>query len=170
MINKDLLIAQIYVDDIVFGATSEHLVAQFVTAMTSSFEMSMVGELNYFLGLQIKQSKEGVFLSQIKYSKNLIKHFGLETPKPMKTPMGSTDKLSKDDVGADVDSTMYRGMIGSLLYLTASRPDILYSVCVCARYQAAPKESHLNAVKRIIPYVASTIEQGSGIPKISLLV
>ena len=157
---KGILVAQVYVDDIVFGATSDYLLKTFVDSMTSTFEMSMVGELTYFLGLQIKQTKEGIFLSQTKYAINLLKKFKLEKSSHYKTPMGSTQKLSKDENGVDVDQTLYRSMIGSLLYLTASRPDIMFSVCLCARYQANPKESHLVAVKRILRYVGGTTSLG----------
>lgn len=95
-VNSNMIIAQIYVDDIVFGVTNSNLVSKFVKGMTSTFEMSMVGKLNYFLSLLIKQRKDSVFLNQSRYSKNLIKRFGMETSKHMKTPMGSTDKLRKD--------------------------------------------------------------------------
>ncbi|GJU77267.1 retrovirus-related pol polyprotein from transposon TNT 1-94 [Tanacetum coccineum] len=113
------------------------------------FEMSMMGELNFFLGLQIKQMEDGIFFNQSKYIKEMLKKFGLEDSKPMKTPMSSDTKLTKDEECESVDSTKYRGMIGSLLYLMASRPDIMFSVCLCARFQEAPKTSHLKAVKRI---------------------
>ncbi|GKA40561.1 retrovirus-related pol polyprotein from transposon TNT 1-94 [Tanacetum coccineum] len=115
----------------------------------AQFEMSMMGELNFFLGLQIKQMEDGIFFNQSKYIKEMLKKFGLEDSKPMKTPMSSDTKLTKDEECESVDSTKYRGMIGSLLYLTASRPDIMFSVCLCARFQEAPKTSHLEAVKRI---------------------
>ncbi|KAK6158858.1 hypothetical protein DH2020_006172 [Rehmannia glutinosa] len=128
--------------------------------MSSTFEMSMVGELSYFLGLQIKQLKEGIFISQSKYAKNLVKKFELENASHLKTPMGSSQKLSKEDVAASVDHTLYRSMIGSLLYLTASRPDIMFSVCLCARYQSDPKVTHLKALKRIIRYVGGTTDLG----------
>jgi hypothetical protein len=157
---NDILIAQIYVDDIVFGSTSNSMLKMFIESMTSTFEMSMVGELKFFLGLQIVQSKEGISISQSKYAKNLVKKFGLENASHMRTPMGSSQKLCKDEEGKSVDHTLYRSMIGSLLYLTASRPDIMFSVCLCARYQADPKESHLTAVKRIIRYVSGTINLG----------
>ncbi|XP_039122090.1 uncharacterized mitochondrial protein AtMg00810-like [Dioscorea cayenensis subsp. rotundata] len=124
--------------------------------MQEEFEMSMVGELNYFLGFQIKQCKEGIFISQTKYAQNLVKRFGLEKARHMRTPMSMNQKLTKDKHGKDVDPSLYRSMIGSLLYLIASRPDISFSVGVCARYQATPKESHLKAVKRIIIYVHGT--------------
>ncbi|KAK4368543.1 hypothetical protein RND71_012335 [Anisodus tanguticus] len=120
----------------------------------------MIGELTFFLGLQIKQNEDGIFVSQSKYAKNLVKRFGLENAKHMKTPMGYTQQVCKDDVGQDVDPTLYRSMIGSLLYLTASRPDIMFSVCVYTKFQACPKVSHLNDVKRIIRYVAGTSDLG----------
>nr|XP_023918614.1 uncharacterized protein LOC112030162 [Quercus suber] len=116
----------------------------------------MVGELNYFLGLQVKQREDGIFISQEKYAKNLVKRFGLDSKKHTSTPMSSSAKLSRDAAGIDVDPTLYRSMIGSLLYLTTSRPDIAFSVGVCARFQAAPKESHLTTVKRIIRYINGT--------------
>lgn len=110
--------------------------------------------------MQVKQVKEGIHISQTKYARNLVQRFGLDSAKHMKTPMGTNDHLCRDDVGEDVDPTLYRGMIGSLLYLTASRPDIMFSVGVCARYQAKPKISHLKALKRIIRYVSGTLDLG----------
>ena len=133
--------------------------------MHSEFEMSMMGELNFFLGLQIKQLKEGTFINQAKYIRDLLKKFNLEEVKAKNTPMGSFIKLDMDEKGKSIDQTKYRGMIGSLLYLTASRPDIMYSVCLCARFQACPKESHLNAVKRIFRYLKGTIDIGLWYPK-----
>ncbi|CAL8162045.1 unnamed protein product [Prunus armeniaca] len=157
---KDVLIAQVYVDDIVVGSTSDLHVQDFIHVMTSEFEMSLVGELNYFLGLQIKQSHDGIFVSQSKYAKKLVTKFGLEGAKSARTPMSTSAKIHRDLHGKSVDQTLYRSMIRSLLYLTASRPDISFSVGVCARFQSDPKESHLFAVKRIIKYVSGTIEFG----------
>ncbi|XP_070002827.1 uncharacterized mitochondrial protein AtMg00810-like [Nicotiana sylvestris] len=128
--------------------------------MKGEFETSMMGELTFFLGLQIKQSPKGIFISQSKYTKELIKKFGMENVKAIGTPMSPTTVLDDDNNGKMVDETMYRGMIGSLLYLTANRPDIMFSVCKCARFQSVPKESHLTAVKRIIRYLIGTTEFG----------
>ena len=100
--------------------------------MQLEFEMSSMGELNFFLGLQIKQLQDGNFICQAKYAKELVKKFGLEDSKVCNTPMTTTTKLDKDDQGKSVDIKLYRSMIGSLLYLTASRPDIMFSVCLCA--------------------------------------
>jgi len=153
---KELLIVQVYVDDIIFGATSDSLCKEFAELMSSEFEMSMMGELTFFLGLQIKQSPQGTSICQEKYIKELLKKYTLIDAKALDTPMSSSVRLDKDESGVEVGQTMYRGIISSLLYLTASRPDIVFSVGMCARFQAAPKESHLKAAKRILRYLKGT--------------
>ncbi|XP_019099598.1 PREDICTED: uncharacterized protein LOC109132442 [Camelina sativa] len=145
--------------------TNLKLVKTFVKEMTKEFEMSMVGEIIYFLGLQIKQSDHGIHISQSTYAKSLIQRFGMQISKSARTPMISTTKLSKNTTGQKVDEKLYRAMIGSLLYLTATRPDLCFSVGVCARYQADPRMYHLNDVKRIIKYVKRTIDRGLYYPK-----
>ena len=104
--------------------------------MANEFEMSMIGELSYFLGLQIKQLKNGTFVSQGKYIKDMIKKFGMSDSKAISTPMGTNSILDSDASGNMVYQKMYWSMIGSLLYVTASRPDVMFSVCMCARFQA----------------------------------
>ena len=158
--DPNLIIVQIYVDDIIFGSTCQDMCGEFAKIMHDEFEMSMMGELNFFLGLQIKQLEDEIFFNQYKYIKEMLKKFGLEDSKPMKTPMSTEVKLTKDDEGESVDNTKYRGMIGSLLYLTASRPDIMFSVCMCAHYQSNPKESHVTVVKRIFKYLINTQDVG----------
>ncbi|KAK6136992.1 hypothetical protein DH2020_029267 [Rehmannia glutinosa] len=150
---KSILLVQIYVDDIIFGSTNKDLCEKFSNLMQSEFEMSMMGELNFFLGLQIKQCQEGIYISQSKYTKELLKKFGIEEGRIVTTPMATNIKLDKDEKGKSVDESKYRGMIGSLLYLTASRPDILHAVCLCAHFQSNSKESHMSAVKRIFRYL-----------------
>ena len=122
--------------------------------------MSLMGELTFFLGLQIKQSKEGTFIHQSKYMKEILKKFDLEGLKPKPTPMPTTSSLDADEDGEAVDQKEYRSMIGSLLYLTATRPDIQFAVCLCARFQASPRTSHRQAVKRIMRYLRFTPEFG----------
>ncbi|GJT27282.1 retrovirus-related pol polyprotein from transposon TNT 1-94 [Tanacetum coccineum] len=134
----NLIIVQIYVDDIIFCSTCQEC-DEFAKIMHDEFEMSMMGELNFFLGLQIKQMENGIFFNQSKYIKEMLKKFGLEESKPMKNSISSDTKLTKDEKCESVDSTKCQGMIGSLLYLTASRPHIMFSVCLCARFQEAPK-------------------------------
>ena len=128
--------------------------------MQAEFEMSMIGELNQFLGLQIRQQKSCIFISQSKCAKNLMKKFELESASPIRTPMSPNVKFIVDLLGKSVYSSLYRSMIGGLLYLTASRLDISYSVGVCARYRANPKESYMIALKIIIKYVKSTANFG----------
>ena len=120
---------------------------KFAKKMASEFEMSMVSELSFFLGLE---TEFGIFVSQPKYARELLKKFGMISLKHLRSPTSTTVKLSLDSVGKDFNETLYRSMIGSLLYLTASRPDISYRVGVCARYQSKPKKSHVGAVKRIM--------------------
>ncbi|GKB39305.1 retrovirus-related pol polyprotein from transposon TNT 1-94 [Tanacetum coccineum] len=163
--SSNLIIVQIYVDGIIFDLTCQDICDKFAKIMHDEFEMSMMGELNFFLRLQIKQMEDDIFFNQSKYIKEILKKFGLKDSKPMKTPMSSDTKLTKDEECESVDSTKYRGMIGSLLYLTASRPDILFSVCLCAHFQEAPKTSHLEAVKRIFRYIKGTAHLGLWYPK-----
>ena len=155
-----MITAQVYVDDIIFGSRKDELAHDFSNLMQAEFKMSMIGKLSHFLGLQIRQQESGIFISQSKYAKNLVTKFGLEYASPVGTPMGPNVKLTVDLLGKSVDSSLYRSTIGSLLYLIASRPDISYSVRVCARYQANPKESHMIALKRIIKYVKTTTDFG----------
>ncbi|CAM8979840.1 unnamed protein product [Rhodiola kirilowii] len=114
----------------------------------------------YFLGLQVKQKAAGIFISQSKYARNLIKKFDIEKATHKRTPAATHVKITKDEVDTTVDQTLYKSITGSLLYQTASRPDIAHAVGVCARYQAHPKESHLMNVKRIIRYVCGTADYG----------
>jgi hypothetical protein len=125
----------------------------------------MIGELSFFLGLQIKQLKEGTSVCQSKYVKDTLKKFGMEDAKPIKTPMATNGHLDLDEGGKTVDLKLYRFIIGSLLYLTASRPDVMFSMCMCARFQAAPKECHLTAVKRIMRYLKYSPNIGLWYPK-----
>jgi len=125
---------QIYVDDIIFGSTNASLCKEFSKLMQEEFEMSMMGELKFFLGIQINQCKDGVHVHQTNYTKELLKKFKLEECKVMNTLTHPTCTLNKEDTGPMVDQKLYRGMIGSLLYLITSRPDVLFSVCLCARF------------------------------------
>jgi hypothetical protein len=108
--------------------------------MTNRFEMSMMGVITFFLRFQIKQAKEGTFISQTKYTRDILKKFGMDKVKPIKTPMETNGHFDLDLGGTSVDQKVYHSMIGSLLYLCASRPDIMLSVCICVRFQAAPKD------------------------------
>ena len=132
----------------------------FTDEMKAMFEMSMIGELTYFLGLQVKQMDLEIYINQAKYARNLVKRFGLDDAAHAKTPMVANAKLTNDPSGEFIDVTLYRSMIGYLLYLIASRRDIAFSVGVCFRFQSNPKVSYSNAVKRIIKYVGGTCDYG----------
>ncbi|GJS17023.1 putative ribonuclease H-like domain-containing protein [Tanacetum coccineum] len=135
----DILLVQVYVDDIIFGSTKMELCIAFEKLMHEKFQMSSMGELTFFLGLQVKQKKDGIFISQDKYADEIFKKFGFTEVKTASTPMETQKPLLKDGDGEEVYVHMYRSMIGSLMYLTSSRPDIIFAVCACARYQVNPK-------------------------------
>jgi hypothetical protein len=162
---KDIFICQIYVDNIIFGSTNDKFCEEFSRIMTKGFETSMMGELKFFLGFQIKQMKEGTFLCQTKYVKDMLKRFDMADSKPIKTPMALNGHLDLNEEGKSVDQKVFRSMIGFLLYLCASRPDIMLSVCMCARFHANSKECHLMAVKRIFRYLVYTPNLGLWYPK-----
>jgi hypothetical protein len=161
----EIVLIQIYVDDIIFGSTSPDLCKFFENIMTKVFNMSMMGEINFFLGLQVKQFSSGIFINQAKYIFDILKKFGMSDCSTIGTPMATGNKIGPDRDGKDVDIKTYRSMIGSLMYLTASRPDIMFATGVCARYQSQPKESHLLAVKRILRYLKGTPYLGLWYPK-----
>ncbi|GJX71902.1 retrovirus-related pol polyprotein from transposon TNT 1-94 [Tanacetum coccineum] len=162
---EDILLVQIYVDDIIFGSTNPKFSKRFEKLIHSRFEMSLMGEMKFFLGLQIHQSPRGIFINQAKYALEILKKHGMEKGQSIGTPMATKPKLDADLSGTLVDQTDYRSKIGSLMYLTSSRPDIVQAVCYCARYQARPTEKHLKEVKRIFRYLRGTINMGLWYPK-----
>ncbi|GJT97395.1 retrovirus-related pol polyprotein from transposon TNT 1-94 [Tanacetum coccineum] len=145
---NDILLVQIYVDDIIFASTNTAMCNEFANQMTNKFKMSMMGQMSFFLGLQISQSPRGIFINQSKYASEIVKKYGLHSTNFVDTPMIENKKLDEDLQGKQVDATLYRGMIGSLMYLITSRPDLNYVVCLCARYQAKPTKKHLQADTR----------------------
>ncbi|GJW44454.1 retrovirus-related pol polyprotein from transposon TNT 1-94 [Tanacetum coccineum] len=142
---NDLLLVQIYIDDIIFATTNTAMCNKFDKQMTTKFKMSMMGQISFFLGLQISQSPKGIFINHSKYASEIVKNMGKQ-----------------------VDATLYHGMIGSLMYLTSSRPDLIHVVCLCARYQTKPTENHLQAVKRIFRYLKELLTWVSGTRRIPI--
>ncbi|GJU26525.1 retrovirus-related pol polyprotein from transposon TNT 1-94 [Tanacetum coccineum] len=157
---KELLLVQIYVDDIIFAASTPELCDLFSKIMCSKFKMSMMGKISFFLGLQISQSPRGIFINQSKYALESLKKYSFDSCDPVDTPMVEKSKLDEDKEGKAVDPSHYHGMIGTLLYLIANRPDLQFAICMCARYQARPTEKHLHAVKRIFRYLRGTVNRG----------
>ncbi|GJW71555.1 retrovirus-related pol polyprotein from transposon TNT 1-94 [Tanacetum coccineum] len=162
---KHLLLVQIYVDDIIFASTNPKACKLFAFEMNSTFKMSMMGQMSFFLGLQVSQNPRGIFINQSKYAQEILKKFGFDSCTPIDTPMAERPNLDEDKGGKLIDPTRFRGMVGSLMYLSASRPDIVFAVCMCARYQAKPTEMHLTAIKRIFRYLKGTIHMGLWYPK-----
>nr|GEX73864.1 uncharacterized mitochondrial protein AtMg00810-like [Tanacetum cinerariifolium] len=158
--NDDILVVQLYVDDIIFSSTHPMYIQLFFDLMKSCFEMSMMEEMMFFPGLQVNQSPCGIFINQSKYVLDILKKYGMESCDPVGTPMEIKDKLDRDQNGTPVDATKYRSMIGALMYLMSSRPDIVHDTCLCTRYQAKPTEKHLKEVKRIFRYLRGTINTG----------
>jgi hypothetical protein len=158
--NNDTLLVQIYVDDIIFGGSSNALMFRFSDLMSREFEMSMMGELNFIPGLQIKQTQDGAFVYHGKYTKDVVKKFDMGEGKPLSMLMSTSMKLDTDEDGEPVDQKEYRSMIGSLQYLTATTPDLHFAVCLCARFQAFPRTSHRKVVKWIMRYLRFTLEFG----------
>ncbi|GJY68363.1 putative ribonuclease H-like domain-containing protein [Tanacetum coccineum] len=164
---NDIMLVKVYVDDIIFGSTKKSWCDEFETLMKSRFQMSSMVELTFFLGLQVKQKKDGIFISQDKYVAEILKKFDLVNVKTASTPIKTHKPLVKDEEASDVDVHLYRSMIDSLMYLTASRPDIMFAVCACSRFQVTPKTSYLSAVKRIFRYLKGKPKLGLWYPRVS---
>ncbi|GJY07582.1 putative ribonuclease H-like domain-containing protein [Tanacetum coccineum] len=162
---SDIMLVQVYVDDIIFGSTKKSMCTEFEECMHKRFQMSSMVKLTFFLGLQMKQQYDGIFISQDKYVADILKKFDFLSIRTATTPIESNKPLVKDEDGVDVDVHVYRSMIGSLMYLTASRPDIMFAICACARFQVTPKASHLNAVKRIFRYLKHQPKLGLWYPR-----
>nr|GEU39781.1 retrovirus-related Pol polyprotein from transposon TNT 1-94 [Tanacetum cinerariifolium] len=167
--DNNLLLVQIYVDDIIFAASTPELCDIFAKIMCSKFKMSMMGKILFFLGLQIFQSPRGIFINQSKYAIESLKKYSFESCDLVDTPMVEKSKLDEDKEGKAVDPSHYHGMIGTLFYLTASRPDLQFVICMCAWYQAWPTKKHLHAVKKIFRYLRGIVNRGLWYPKDSLI-
>nr|GEX99319.1 hypothetical protein [Tanacetum cinerariifolium] len=157
----NILLVQVYANDIIFGSKKKVYTLRKLYNYHEKFQMSSMGELTFFLGLQVKQKQNGIFISQDKYVAEILKKFGFSKVKTTSNPMETSKPLLKDKDGQEVDVHIYRSMTGSLMYLTSSRTDIMFAVCACARHQVSPKVFHLHAVKRIFRYL-------KGIPKLDL--
>nr|GEV28306.1 hypothetical protein [Tanacetum cinerariifolium] len=140
---------------------------EFKELMKNRFQMSYMGELTFFLGLQVKQKKDGIFISQDKYVAEILKKFDFLSVKTASALIETQNPLVKDEEAADVDVQLYRSMIDSLMYLTASRPNIMFAICACSRFQVTPKTSHLQAVKRIFRYLKGQPYLSLWYPKVS---
>jgi hypothetical protein len=163
--DQNIFVVVVYIDDIIFGSNLTIMSKTFATKIQEEIEMSMLGELSFFLGLQVTQSEKGIFISQTKNIKETLKKFKMEDSKPVSTPMVTGCSLILDDDSPKVDQNMYRSMIISFLYSTTTRPDIMQVVVLVGRFQSRPRETHLKSVKRIFKYLKGTLEFGLWYPK-----
>ncbi|GJU47533.1 putative ribonuclease H-like domain-containing protein [Tanacetum coccineum] len=163
--SRDISFVQVYVDDIIFGSTNKAWCEDFEVLMKGEFEMSVMGEMSFFLGLQVQQLPDGIFISQDKYVKDMLTKFDMESVRTATTPYEAAKTKLKDETDPPVNVHLYRSMIGSLMYLTASRPDIMFAVSACSRHQVTPLTSHLNAVKKIFKYLKGQPKLGLWYPK-----
>ncbi|GKB40972.1 retrovirus-related pol polyprotein from transposon TNT 1-94 [Tanacetum coccineum] len=147
---KHILLVQIYVDDIIFASTDPKACDIFSNEMNSKFQMSMMGQMSFFLGLQVSQNPGGIFINQSKFALEILMKFGMDPCDLVDTPMVDRLKLDEDPLGTPVDQTRFRSMVSSLMYLTASRPDLLFVVCMCARYQASCNTSIIGSQRKYI--------------------
>ncbi|GJR89852.1 retrovirus-related pol polyprotein from transposon TNT 1-94 [Tanacetum coccineum] len=162
---KHILLVQIYVDDNIFASTDPKACDIFAKEMSSKFQMLMMGQMSFFLRLQVSQSSVGIVINQSKYALEILTKYGMDTSDPVNTPMVDRSKLDEDPLGIPVYQTRFRSMVGSLMYLTTSRPDLVFAVCMCARYQAKPTKKHPEAIKKVFRYLRGTINYGLWYPK-----
>jgi hypothetical protein len=159
-INNDVLVISLYVDDLIVTGSNIQQVEEFKQKMMQVFEMTDLGLISFFLGMEIKQSKEEIFICEKKYAKEILKKFHMENCKPTTSPMNKKDQFSKEDGTARVDEEKFRSLIGCLLYLTATGPDILYARSLLSRFMHSPSEMHMRAAKRIMRYIKGTYSFG----------
>ncbi|KAH9291602.1 hypothetical protein KI387_043209 [Taxus chinensis] len=155
-LGNDILIVCLYVDDLIYTGNSPSLMEKFQAEMKQEFEMSDLGLMHYFLGVEVQQQSEGISISQTKYVADLLKRFRMMSCTAVATPVALGEKLTKEDASSKVDATLYRSLVGSLMYLTTTRPDIMYVVSLISRFMQDPHESHWRAAKRILRYVSGT--------------
>ena len=156
----NVLFVALYVDDLIFMGNNDEMIEEFKGTMTREFEMTDLGLMKFFLGLEVRQVETGIFISQETYAKEILKKFKMANCNPVSTPMEPGAKLSKFDGGERVDASRYRSLIGSLRYLTCTRPDLSLSVGIVSRFMEEPVHSHWKAVKRILQYIQGTVSLG----------
>ena len=156
----DFFIIVLYVDGLLYTGTSSEMLMEFKLSMFKGFEMIDNGLMSYFLGIEVKQQQDGIFISQTKYMKEILEKFKMSNCNTMKTPVATGMKLSREGNGGFVDSTLFKSLVGSLRYLTITRPDIMYGVGLVSRYMETPKESHWLAAKRILRYIKGSLNLG----------
>ena len=155
-----ILIVSLYVDDLIFTGNDELMFLEFKNSMVREFDMTDLGKMKYFLGVEVLQGPNGIHISQRKYALEVLKKFGIEDCNLVHNPIIPSFKILKDERGVQVDETYFKQVVGSLIYLTATRPDLMFTVSLVSRYMGKPTELHLQAVKRALRYLKGTISYG----------
>ena len=158
--DKDILIVSIYVDDIVYTGSNEEMLNEFKEDMKVKYEMTDLGLLHHFLGMGVIQTDSSIFIHQREYVSSLLDKFGLKECKSVSIPLVATEKLSKEDGSGAASEEQYRRILGSLLYLTATKPDVMYAASLLARYMHYPTNKHYGTAKRVLRYVKGTLDYG----------
>ncbi|MCH81846.1 copia-type polyprotein, partial [Trifolium medium] len=158
--NGKILIVSLYVDDLIYTGNDLHMMHEFKNSMQKKFAMTDLGKMKYFLGVEVTQSEKGIFINQHKYAAEILSRFGMENCNKVSSPIVPGCKLVKDENGKTTDTREFKQMVGSLMYLLATRPDLAYSVCLVARYMDRPTEMHVAAIKRILRYLKGTLTDG----------
>lgn len=156
----NILIISLYVDDLIFTGNNENMFEEFKKSMEKEFDMSDLGKMRYFLGVEVVQNENGIYLSQKKYAKEVLDRFGMRESNPSKNPIVPGCKLTKDENGVKVDETEYKQVVGCLMYLAATRPDLMYVIGLVSRYMGCPTELHMQVVKRVLRYLRGTVDLG----------
>ncbi|KAL8128004.1 hypothetical protein AgCh_014797 [Apium graveolens] len=157
---RKFMAVSLYVDDRIFTGNDVKMLNEFKHSMMAEFKMTDLGELHHFLGIEFHQSTGGIFISQQSYAKEILQKFRMENANPVSTPCITGLKLSKEGEGKLVNSAMFRSLVGNLMYLTSTRPDIMYAVSLVSRFMQKPYSNHWEAAKRILRYVKGTLDYG----------
>jgi hypothetical protein len=157
---NEILIVRLYVDDLIVTGNDLSMIEKFKSSMKKKFDMSDLGKMRYFLGVEVCQDHKGIFIFQQKYANEILTRFGMENCNKVCNPIVPGCKLVKNERGQSTDATMYKQMVECLMYLLATRPDLAYSVCLVARFMERPTEIHVAAVKRIMRYLKGTLGFG----------
>ncbi|KAL0433702.1 UNVERIFIED_CONTAM: Retrovirus-related Pol polyprotein from transposon RE2 [Sesamum latifolium] len=156
--DEKIVIISLYVDDLIVSGNDELMLTEFRNSMKNEFEMTDLGRMRYFLGLEVLQKPDGIFINQCKYASDVLKHFGMDKSNSVHNPIVPGFKFTKDEGGVKVNKTYYKQVVGSLMYLTTTRPDITFAVSLASRFMKNPTKLHLQLVKRVLRYLKGTIE------------